>query len=140
MNAHTDNRLLHSKDEVYFPSSIPFFLSNLKMVNSAGASVGPSTLAADNLDQEDGKGSSFFLATDINANKGAGGFLRGKNPSTSSDPTVTTFIVPKDEGVVDLYYWLFTPFNEGKNVPLIGETGDREWTLLFLSFIEYVCS
>ncbi|KAG6844780.1 hypothetical protein H0H87_003898 [Tephrocybe sp. NHM501043] len=31
----------------------------------------------------------------------------------------------KDNGVVDFYYWLFTPFNEGKNVILVGEVGDH---------------
>lgn len=38
---------------------------------------------------------------------------------------VTTFIVEKSNGVVDIYYWLFTPYNLAKSVPLVGEVGDH---------------
>jgi hypothetical protein len=50
-------------------------------------------------------------------------FLKGQSPE-KSQPTTYTFIAPKPNGVVDLYYWIFCPFNFGKKT---GYFGDRDF-------------
>ena len=52
--------------------------------------------------------------------------LRGQDPRENDVP-VYTFIAPKANGVVDFYYWNFYPWNQGKNVVVLGEVGDREY-------------
>lgn len=80
-------------------------------------------LTKDNVDDVANKGSEMYMTVDdINGNKG--GFLRGQNPSNSL-PVTYTFISEKSNGVIDLYYWLFYPFNEAKKVPVLGQVGDR---------------
>ena len=77
-----------------------------------------------NVDDAANQGSGLFLSTPITANKD--GWLKGQNPATTSGLETHTFVAPKANGVVDIYYWLFTPFNEAKDVPLVGQVGDRE--------------
>ena len=48
----------------------------------------------------------------------------GQNPTTNSVP-VYTFIVPKEGGIVDLFYWIFTPYNVGKTIPALGTVGSH---------------
>ncbi|RDB20841.1 Vacuolar protein sorting-associated protein 62 [Hypsizygus marmoreus] len=107
--------------EVYWPSTVEYFLAGVKQVDGNGNTV-TATVTTSNVDDAPNQGSGLYLATDINAGKG--GFLRGQNPSMTAT-AVYTFIAPKANGVVDLFYWLFTPFNEGKSVPLIGQVGDH---------------
>ncbi|KAJ7590671.1 hypothetical protein C8J56DRAFT_539397 [Mycena floridula] len=112
-------------DEIYWPSTVDYFLTGVKLFDSSGKVVAnqPAQLTATNLDDAAAdNGSGLFLSLDINAGKA--NFLRGQNPLTSQ-PDVNTFIVEKPNGIVDIYYWLFTPFNQGKSVPLVGEVGDH---------------
>jgi hypothetical protein len=122
------------KDEVYFPSTIDYFLSgplNLQDSNGSPINGAPSPLTAKNLaTAAPNQGSGTYLSTDVKAN--TGGFLRGQNPS-SNQPTTYTFIAPKANGVVDLYYWLFYPYNLGKKVPLLGYVGNRTFPHSFSS-------
>ena len=84
----------------------------------------PSPLTLANLGDVQSQGANTFLTADIDNGKGS--FLRGQNPSTSATkPATYTFIVPKSNGVVDLFYWQFCPFNEGKKVPIVGRVGNR---------------
>ncbi|KAG8827579.1 Vacuolar protein sorting-associated protein 62 [Serendipita sp. 399] len=66
----------------------------------------------------------MYLTTDVDANMN--GFLRGQNP-TNTKTTTYVFIAPKANGVVDLYYWIFCPFNLGKTVSFlsIGVVGNH---------------
>ena len=107
--------------EVYWPSTVEYFLAGVKETDSSGNVIN-GALTNSNVDDAANQGSGLYLSTDINAGKA--GFLRGQNPSTTSTK-VYTFIAPKANGVVDLFYWLFTPFNEGKSIPLLGEVGDH---------------
>ncbi|KAF8074862.1 hypothetical protein FPV67DRAFT_1445874 [Lyophyllum atratum] len=108
--------------EVYWPSTVEYLLAGpIKQTDGSGKVVN-GALTTSNIDDAASQGSGLFLTTDINAGKG--GFLRGQNPSTTAT-SAYTFIAPKANGIVDLYYWLFTPFNEGKSVPLVGQVGDH---------------
>jgi hypothetical protein len=82
----------------------------------------PSPLTSNNLGSVPNQGDGTYITTDINAN--LDGFLRGQN-SQNSQPSTYVFIAPKHNEVVDLYYWMFCPYNLGKKIPLIGYVGDR---------------
>ncbi|KAF5383689.1 hypothetical protein D9615_003621 [Tricholomella constricta] len=107
--------------EIYWPSTVEYFLAGVKQTDGGGKVIN-GAVTTSNVDDAANQGSGLYLTTDINAGKV--GFLRGQNPSTTAT-SVYTFIAPKDNGVVDLFYWLFTPFNEGKSVPLVGQVGDH---------------
>ncbi|KAH8834721.1 hypothetical protein DL96DRAFT_1549451 [Flagelloscypha sp. PMI_526] len=107
--------------ETYFPSSIEFFLSNVDLVDASNNTVQADPTVQTLNDPAD-QGLGLYLATDIDANKA--GWLQGQNPMTTPS-SVYTFAAPKDNGVVDLYYWLFTPFNAGKDVSPVGRVGDH---------------
>lgn len=112
------------KDEKYLPSTVDFFLAgpvSLYDKNGPVAAV-PSPLTSVNLGSVVNQGTGMYITTDINAT--LNGFLRGQNPQ-NSQPSVYVFIAPKDNGVVDLYYWTFFPYNLGKKVPTLGYVGDR---------------
>ncbi|CUA68769.1 Putative vacuolar protein sorting-associated protein TDA6 [Rhizoctonia solani] len=109
-------------NEKYFPSSIEYMLPNYKVYDDSGKPLPaqPSPLAASNLDSVAGKGASTWLTvSDTSA-----GYLAGQNPSTNKVP-VYTFIVPKEGGIVDLFYWIFFPYNLGKNIPVLGFVGNH---------------
>ncbi|GLB41912.1 putative vacuolar protein sorting-associated protein 62 [Lyophyllum shimeji] len=108
--------------EVYWPSSVEYFLSGPIKQTDGNGNVVNGALTTSNVDDATNQGSGLYLTTDIDAGKAS--WLRGQNPSTTAT-AVYTFIAPKDNGVVDLFYWLFTPFNEGKNVPVLGQVGDH---------------
>ncbi|KAG6864131.1 hypothetical protein C0991_012234 [Blastosporella zonata] len=109
------------KSEVYWPSTVEYFLAGVKQTDAKGNVVN-GAVTTSNVDDPANQGSNLYLTADIKAGKA--GFLRGQNPSTTATAAYT-FIAPKDHGVVDIYYWLFTPFNEGKGVPVVGEVGDH---------------
>ncbi|KAG6821442.1 hypothetical protein H0H93_010166 [Arthromyces matolae] len=107
--------------EIYWPSTVEYFLAGVKQVDEKGNVVN-GIVNSSNVDDPANHGSGLYLTTDIKSGKN--GFLRGQNPSTTST-AVYAFIAPKDNGVVDVYYWLFTPFNEGKHISALGEVGDH---------------
>ncbi|CAE6477888.1 unnamed protein product [Rhizoctonia solani] len=109
-------------DEKYFPSSIEYMLPNYKVYDDGGKplTTQPSPLTASNLDSVVGKGASTWL-TVSNTNAG---YLTGQNPSTDKVP-VYTFIVPKEGGIVDLFYWIFFPYNLGKDIIALGRVGNH---------------
>ncbi|KAL0573167.1 hypothetical protein V5O48_008801 [Marasmius crinis-equi] len=118
------------KDEMYFPSSVEWFLSQVKQVDDNGSLINANP-TVQTLDGPTGQGSGLYLTTDIDANRD--GWLKGVNPL--QDPfnvAVYTFVAPKANGVTDIYYWLFTPFNEAKDVPVLGRVGDHvgDWERL----------
>jgi hypothetical protein len=45
-------------------------------------------------------------------------FLMGQKPGDSQH-TAYVFIASKDNGVVDLHYWIFSPFSSGTDTPII---------------------
>lgn len=108
--------------EIYWPSTVEYFLSGPIKQTDGNGNVINGALTPSNVDDATNQGSGLYLTTDINAGKA--GWLRGQNPSTTATAAYT-FIAPKDNGVVDLFYWLFTPFNEAKNVPVVGQVGDH---------------
>jgi len=83
----------------------------------------------------------MYLTTDVKSQ--LNGFLRGQNPS-NTQTTTYTFIAPKDNGVVDLYYWVFCPYNLGKNVPIpfIGLVGDHvgDWERITIRTVNGVAT
>jgi hypothetical protein len=120
------------KDEAFFPSTVEYFLSGpLSLYNDNGPIAGaPSPLTNMNLGSLSNSGTGSYLTVpDIKSN--LRGFLAGQNPSKTQTSTYV-FIAPKDSGVVDLYYWIFCPYNQGKNVPLLGYVGDRKSFIHFL--------
>lgn len=52
--------------------------------------------------------------------------LKGQDPREKDAP-VYTFIAPKANGVVSFYYWTFHPWNQGKNVVVLGQVGGHEY-------------
>jgi len=112
------------KDETFFPSTIEYFLSGPVTLNDANGPVSgaPSPLTDANISTMPNRGSGLYLTTNVRAN--LKGFLQGQNPS-NTQTTTYTFIAPKDNGVVDLYYWMFCPYNLGKKVLNLGLIGDR---------------
>ncbi|KAG8691952.1 Vacuolar protein sorting-associated protein 62 [Ceratobasidium sp. 423] len=109
-------------DEKYFPSSVEYMLPHYKVYDNGGKPLAtqPSPLMASNLDSVVGKGASTWLTvSDTNA-----GYLTGLNPSANKVP-VYTFIVPKEGGIVDLFYWIFFPYNLGKDIIALGRVGNH---------------
>ncbi|KDN45374.1 hypothetical protein RSAG8_04961, partial [Rhizoctonia solani AG-8 WAC10335] len=109
-------------NEKYFPSSIEHMLPNYKVYDDSGKLLPtqPSPLTASSLDSVVGKGASTWLTvSDTSA-----GYLTGQNPSSNKVP-VYTFIVPKEGGIVDLFYWIFFPYNLGKDIIALGRVGNH---------------
>lgn len=121
--------IARSKDEIFYPSTVSFFFSNVNLLDSTGnvakSFVTPSNLPFNLTDE----GRGYFLSVNsIADSKLPGGFLRGMRVEECE---MYTFVVEKKglqgEKVVDLIYWLFTPFNQGKYVTAykFGQVGDR---------------
>ncbi|KAF8606842.1 hypothetical protein BDV93DRAFT_520464 [Ceratobasidium sp. AG-I] len=109
-------------DEKYFPSSVEYMLPHYKVYDNNGAQVSgqPSPLTNSNLDSVVGKGASTWLTvSDTKAS-----YLTGQNPNSNQVP-VYTFIVPKEGGIVDFFYWIFFPYNLGKKIIALGEVGNH---------------
>jgi hypothetical protein len=123
------------KDEKYFASTVDFFLAGpVSLYDGNGPLAGaPSPLTNENLATVANQGAGTYITTHINAN--LDGFLRGQDPRISH-PTTYVFIAAKANGVVDLYYWMFAPYNLGKKITLLGYVGDRTSSIsLSISFI-----
>lgn len=71
-----------------------------------GVDVSSSALSNSNLADLAAQGSGLYLATSVSSD-GKAGFLAGQDPTKTDGAKVYTFIAPKANGVVDLYYWLF---------------------------------
>lgn len=113
------------KDETFFGSSIEYFLAGpVTAKDGSGSTKSSGSLTDSNLADLPNQGSGLFLSTDVSSNAKKG-FLTGQNPATTPGAKVYTFIAPKANNVVDLYYWLFTPYNLAKTVPLLGEVGNH---------------
>ncbi|KAL0580567.1 hypothetical protein V5O48_001480 [Marasmius crinis-equi] len=146
------------KDEKYFPSTIAYFLSNTDVSDQASFVAHTIQYSTDsgqlvdengglvngnptvqNVDDAPNQGSGLFLSTPISSSKD--GWLRGFDPTTTASET-HTFVAPKANGVVDIYYWLFTPFNEAKNVPVVGQVGDHvgDWERLAVRTVNGVAT
>ncbi|CCA75387.1 hypothetical protein PIIN_09371 [Serendipita indica DSM 11827] len=114
------------KSETYFPSTIEFFLAGgggVKAYDANGPISGaPFPLTTANLGDLANRGSGMYLTTDVKAN--LNGFLLGQNPNSGAGSTYV-FIAPKANGVVDLYYWIFCPYNQGKKIIVLGYVGDH---------------
>ncbi|QRW06617.1 hypothetical protein RhiLY_05616 [Ceratobasidium sp. AG-Ba] len=98
-------------NEKYFPSSVEHMLPHYKVYDNNGKPIAnqPSPLTTSNLDTVVGKGASTWLTvSDTSAS-----YLNGLNPASNKVP-VYTFAVPKEGGIVDIFYWIFFPFNLGK--------------------------
>lgn len=124
-------------EEIYFPSTVDFFLSNVQALDANGRLVSASVCPS-NLDSLPNQGSRLYLSTNIEAGKK--GFLRGQKPSISS-PKAYAFVARKDNNVIDLYYWLFTPFNQGKFTAL-GVIGDHvgDWEYMAVRTVNGVAT
>ncbi|KZV93823.1 hypothetical protein EXIGLDRAFT_33087 [Exidia glandulosa HHB12029] len=120
------------KDEKYFGSSVEYFLNGpITVQDGNGATVSSGGLTTTTLDDFPDQGNGLYMSTSTSKEAKAG-FLAGQDPSKTQDAKVYTFIAPKANGVVDLYYWLFTPYNLAKDVPLLGEVGNHigDWERL----------
>jgi len=71
--------------------------------------------------ENDGNGTWLTVA---NYSSAKSTILRGQDPRENGVP-VYTFIAPKANGVVDFYYWTFYPWNQGRNVVVLGQVGDH---------------
>jgi Vacuolar protein sorting-associated protein 62 len=111
-------------DEQHFPSTVDYFLGGpVSLHNKKGPYKGaPSPLTNENIADIPDQGSDTFITANIDAQFNA--FLTGQHPEISQ-PTTYTFIDPKLHGVVDLWYWIFCPFNVGKSVGPLGYKGYR---------------
>ncbi|KAG9109790.1 Vacuolar protein sorting-associated protein 62 [Ceratobasidium sp. 392] len=108
--------------EKYFPSSVEYMFPRYQVYNNVSEALAtqPSPFTASNLNNLIGKGENTWLTVpDTNAS-----YLTGLNPTSNHVP-VYTFIVPKEGGVVDFFYWIFFPFNLGKNIIALGQVGDH---------------
>lgn len=113
------------------------FFSGVQVLDVQG-NVVLSSVNSYNLDGLPDHGSGLYMSTDIE--EGKKGFLRGHSPSKSSLKAYT-FVAPKANHVVDIYYWLFTPFNEGKETP-VGVVGDHvgDWERMTVRTVKGVAT
>lgn len=82
-------------DESYFPSSVEWFFDHTQLDPGDNRYVTNEALGCPS-------------CTDP-------AFLDGQSPATESVPAYT-MIVPKGDGVTDIVYWMFYPYNRGKRV------------------------
>jgi hypothetical protein len=103
---------------------VDFFLAGpVSLYDENGAvAPAPSPLTSENLGSVINQGKGMYITTLVDPL--VNGFIRGQNPK-HSQPSTYVFIAPKRNGVVDLYYWIFCPYNLGKEVPILGEVGNR---------------
>ncbi|KAH8834713.1 hypothetical protein DL96DRAFT_1571487 [Flagelloscypha sp. PMI_526] len=127
----------HSK-ETFFPSSVEFFLENVVLLDQSKKVVQEKP-TAQGLSNPSEQGEGLYLTTNIDS--GRNGWLQGYKPSTHPSP-VCAFVSPKDNGVTDIYYWLFTPFNSAKDVPLAGRIGDHvgDWERMMVRTVDGVAT
>jgi hypothetical protein len=93
----------------------------------------PFPLTNENIADLPDQGKGTYLTTNISAS--LNGFLKGQDPydpDYGSRPTVYVIIAPKDNGVVDLHYWLFFPYSAGIEDILLGHVGYRTSAVFLL--------
>ncbi|CAG7853035.1 SubName: Full=Uncharacterized protein {ECO:0000313/EMBL:CCA75388.1} [Serendipita indica DSM 11827] len=122
------------KDEVYFPSTVEYFVNGPVTVKDSSGKV-----VATKMDTASDNGVGTYMSTDVNANLNE--FLRGQNPSSTQTSTYV-FIAPKDNGVVDLYYWIYCPYNLGKKIPVLGWMGNHvgDWERITIRTVNGVAT
>ncbi|KAJ3114813.1 Vacuolar protein sorting-associated protein 62 [Phlyctochytrium bullatum] len=119
--------------ETFFSTSVDYYLSKVYMRDGAGvrAASAPSPLTSSNLDflqsQQGKDDSAQFLWVDGNVKANptlpaATQFLYGSK--TMDGVPIYAFVVEKEFGVVDLWYWHYSPYNLGKSTPL-GRVGNH---------------
>jgi Vacuolar protein sorting-associated protein 62 len=113
----------HSEEE-HFPSTVEYFFAGpVSLYDKNGPYLGaPSPLTNENLAGLPDQGRKTYITANVEVD--LHDFLKGQNPE-NSQPTTYTFIAPKPNGVVDLYYWIFCPFNFGKKTSLFGDKDFR---------------
>ncbi|KAG5638349.1 hypothetical protein H0H81_000482 [Sphagnurus paluster] len=108
--------------ELIFTECTYLFLEHIELLREIVTSVEWDEIEQGEESNEESSGYDYgaheYVADDI------GGYIFGGYDYDDLDSDVL-FDDWNDNGVVDLFYWLFTPFNEGKSVPLIGEVGDH---------------
>jgi hypothetical protein len=111
-------------DEQHFPSTVEYFLAGDVVLNDKKGPYhgAPSPLTNESIADLPEQGSGTYITTNIDVE--LYDFLMGQNPETSQ-PTTYTFIDENINGVVDLWYWIFCPFNVGKTIGPLGYTGYR---------------
>ncbi|KAG6881586.1 hypothetical protein C0992_000691, partial [Termitomyces sp. T32_za158] len=77
--------------EIYWPSTVEYFLSGVKEVDTKGTAV-IGSVTTSNVDGAVNHGSGLYLTTDVKAGKA--GSLRGQNPSLTATAAYS-FVVPK---------------------------------------------
>ncbi|KAI8831709.1 hypothetical protein BC829DRAFT_103031 [Chytridium lagenaria] len=111
--------------EQYFSTSVDYFLSKVYMQDGNGNRVpNQPPLTPYNLDflrqaGQDDTGKFLWVDGNVKATPDLPGelaFLKGS--SNMNGVPMYAFIVPKSNGVVDIFYWHFSPYNLGKNTPL----------------------
>ncbi|KAI9335011.1 hypothetical protein DFJ73DRAFT_663451 [Zopfochytrium polystomum] len=120
-------------DELYFSSSVDYMWPHYTMLNGDGSPVpgAPSPLNAGNVDfltrqGKDASGTYLSVpgspAGDPKVGPGDSYLYVGRDLGTSAP--IYAFVVPKDFAV-DIYYWVFSPYNLGKKITGLGYVGDH---------------
>ncbi|KAK9822568.1 hypothetical protein WJX74_005581 [Apatococcus lobatus] len=120
-------RIILAPGEIFLPSSIDYALANEQVQNADGSLVTgvnsaaqPNPLTSYNLNFQKSTAVQSMEYLTSNSTIGCSTcydppYLRGQNPATTSVPTYAV-IRPRGNGVVSVYYWLFYPFNGGKQI------------------------
>ncbi|KAJ1552876.1 Vacuolar protein sorting-associated protein 62 [Cladochytrium tenue] len=122
-------------DETFFCSSVEYMFPHYaSMVYSDGSTVSgtPSSFSDTNLDflyQEGVDAGGVYLAvsgepTATPSLSSTYSYLYSTEAIGVSAP-IYAFVAPKSNGVVDIYYWIFAPYNLGKNIAILGYVGDH---------------
>jgi hypothetical protein len=107
---------------------VDYFLAGpVSLYDKGGPYLGaPSPLTNENLADLPDLGRKTYITANIDVD--LYGFLRGQNPE-KSQPTTYVFISQKLNGIVDLYYWIFCPFNFGKKISIFGDKDFRTFVV-----------
>ncbi|KAJ3211034.1 Vacuolar protein sorting-associated protein 62 [Entophlyctis luteolus] len=59
--------------------------------------------------------------------------------SIGTKAPIYSFVSPKSNGIIDIYYWVFCPYNLGKDVLIAGWTGDHvgDWEYMMVRTVDY---
>ncbi|KAJ1548397.1 Vacuolar protein sorting-associated protein 62 [Cladochytrium tenue] len=136
-------------DETFFCSSVEYMFPYYSMIYSNGSAVSgaPSSFSDTNLDflyQEGVDAGNVYLSVPGQPTA---------EPTLSSDYSylysteaigvsapIYAFVSPKANGVVDIYYWVFAPYNLGKDVVIFGYVGDHvgDWERIMVRTVNGV--
>ncbi|KAG8959264.1 Vacuolar protein sorting-associated protein 62 [Tulasnella sp. 419] len=128
-------QLRFAQKEQWWPSSVDYILQYFIARDDKGNPISsPLPLSTSNLNQL--PATSYLSVTDTSSNFA---ITKGQNPSSTSVP-IYTFIAPKENGVVDLFYWVFNPFNLGKKVIALGDVGNHvgDWERMMVRTVNGV--